>query len=87
MKGFAFYERKENRDVLAYLRLLVNPRTRSPSSGPWADRPGDPARSHSTGSIQFAMVHEIGLLEAAGRVGQIPEIKGKAATGLKDSTA
>ncbi|MCX8139493.1 MAG: UvrD-helicase domain-containing protein [Thermogemmata sp.] len=25
VKGFAFYERKENKDVLAYLRLLVNP--------------------------------------------------------------
>src|SRR5262249_50336476 len=26
VRGLAFYERKENRDVLAYLRLLVNPR-------------------------------------------------------------
>src|SRR5437868_914285 len=26
VRGLAFYERKENRDILAYLRLLVNPR-------------------------------------------------------------
>src|SRR6185312_4193981 len=26
VRGLAFYERKENRDVLAYLRLLVNPK-------------------------------------------------------------
>src|SRR5205085_10067447 len=26
VKGLAFFERKENRDVLAYIRLLLNPR-------------------------------------------------------------
>jgi DNA helicase-2/ATP-dependent DNA helicase PcrA len=84
VKGFAFYERKENRDVLAYLRLLVNPQ--DPLA--FLRAVGEPGRGVGKVSLdklnQFAITHEIGLLEAAGRVGQIPEIKGKAATGLKD---
>lgn len=84
VKGLAFYDRKENKDVLAYLRLLVNPQ--DPLS--FLRAIAEPGRGVGKVSLEklaaFAQEKEIGLLTAAGQVGQIPEIKGKAATGLKD---
>ena len=83
VKGFAFYERKEIGD-----RNRVPPPAREPA-GPARLPPGRGRAGPGRGKVsldrldQFAIVHEIGLLEAAGRVGQVPEIKGKAATGLE----
>ena len=84
VKGLAFFERKENRDVLAYLRLLANPQdaisflriVNEPARGIW---------KVSLDKLQsFAADQEIGLLVAAGQVARVTEIKGKAATGLRD---
>lgn len=84
VKGFAFYERKENRDVLAYLRLLVNPQ----DTLSFLRIVNEPARGIGKASLDklqgFAARNEIGLLAAAGQVARITEIKGKAATGLRD---
>jgi DNA helicase-2/ATP-dependent DNA helicase PcrA len=84
VKGLAFFERKENRDVLAYLRLLVNPQ----DGISFLRIVNEPPRGIGKVSLDklqaFAAEHEIGLLAAAGQVARITGIKGKAATGLRD---
>lgn len=84
VKGLAFFERKENRDVLAYLRLLANPQ----DGVGFLRIVNEPARGIGKVSLDrlqaYAAANEIGLLAAAGQVAKITEIKGKAATGLRD---
>ncbi len=84
VKGLAFFDRKENRDVLAYLRLLVNPQ--DPIS--FLRAVNEPSRGVGKTSLErlqaYAESKEITLFAAAGEVAKIPEIKGKAAAGLKD---
>ena len=84
VKGLAFFERKENRDVLAYLRLTVNPQ----DAVSFLRVVNEPSRGIGKISLDklsaFAGKHEIGLLAAAGQVARIPEIKGKGAAGLRD---
>lgn len=84
VKGLAFFERKENRDVLAYLRLLANPH----DVVSFQRVVNEPTRGIGKASLDklqgFAADQEIGLLAAAGQVARITAIKGKAATGLRD---
>ena len=84
VKGLAFFQRKENRDVLAYLRLLANPQ----DTISFLRIVNEPARGIGKVSLDklqsFAADQEIGLLAAAGQVARITEIKGKASTGLRD---
>jgi DNA helicase-2/ATP-dependent DNA helicase PcrA len=87
VKGLAFFDRKENRDVLAYLRLLVNPR----DDLSFLRVVNEPARGIGKTSLdylrEYAEPRELSLLDAAGQVGSIPKIKGKAAKGLAEFTA
>jgi DNA helicase-2/ATP-dependent DNA helicase PcrA len=87
VKGLAFFERKENRDVLAYLRLLVNPR----DDLSFLRAVNEPARGIGKTSLEhlrnYAAPREMSLLAAAREVGKIPAIKGKAVAGLRDFTA
>ncbi len=84
VKGLAFFERKENRDVLAYLRLLVNPQ----DAVSFLRVVNEPPRGIGKVSLdklqRYAADNEISLLAAAGQVHMVPEIKGKAAAGLRD---
>ena len=84
VKGLAFFERKENRDVLAYLRLLANPQ----DAVSFLRVVNEPGRGIGKASLDKLMAHagkhELPLLAAAGQVAKMPEIKGKAATGLRD---
>jgi DNA helicase-2/ATP-dependent DNA helicase PcrA len=84
VKGLAFYERKENKDVLAYLRLLVNPQ----DTVSFLRAVNEPARGIGKVSLDklsaYADKMEISLFAAAGQVAMIPDIRGKAATGLRD---
>ncbi len=84
VKGLAFYERKENRDVLAYLRLLLNPRDELS----FLRVVNEPARGIGKVSLDhlraYAEPRELSLLSAAREVASIPTIKGKAANGLRD---
>ena len=71
VKGLAFFERKENKDVLAYLRLLANPN----DSISFLRVVNEPARGIGKVSLDrlqaFASDKEISLLDAAGQVAQI----------------
>ena len=83
VRGVAFFERKENRDVLAYLRLLLNPR----DDLSFLRAVNEPARGIGKTSLEhlqnYAEPREMSLLSAAAQVDKIPAIKGKASTGLK----
>jgi DNA helicase II / ATP-dependent DNA helicase PcrA len=84
VKGLAFFDRKENKDVLAYLRLLVNPA----DTVSFLRVVNEPARGVGKTSLDrllsYANANEIGPMAAAGQVAKIPDIKGKAATGIRD---
>jgi DNA helicase-2/ATP-dependent DNA helicase PcrA len=87
VKGLAFFERKENRDVLAYLRLLLNPR----DNLSFLRAVNEPARGIGKVSLEHLQVYAepraLSLLAAAAQVGQVTAIKGKAAAGLRDFAA
>ncbi|HJZ92604.1 MAG TPA: UvrD-helicase domain-containing protein [Gemmataceae bacterium] len=84
VKGLAFFERKENKDVLAYLRLLVNPA----DSISFLRAVNEPARGVGKVSLDhlqsYAEVNQISLLEASGQAAKITAIKGKARDGLRE---
>jgi DNA helicase-2/ATP-dependent DNA helicase PcrA len=87
VKGLAFFDRKENRDVLAYLRLLVNPR----DDLSFLRVVNEPARGIGKTSLDYLREHagprEMSLLDAAGEVKNVVKIKGKAAKGLAEFAA
>jgi DNA helicase-2/ATP-dependent DNA helicase PcrA len=84
VRGLAFFERKENRDVLAYLRLLLNPR----DDLSFLRAVNEPARGIGKVSLEhlraYAEPRGLSLLEATAEIERIPAIKGKAAVGLRD---
>jgi DNA helicase-2/ATP-dependent DNA helicase PcrA len=84
VRGLAFFERKENRDILAYLRLLLNPR----DDLSFLRAVNEPARGIGKVSLEhlraYAQPREMSLLAGAAEVDRIPAIKGKAAAGLRD---
>jgi DNA helicase-2/ATP-dependent DNA helicase PcrA len=82
--GFAFYERSEVKDVLAYLRLVANPQ----------DRPAFlrvvniPVRGIGDKSLQrlvaWAEQNRLTLLEAAARAAECPGLPRRAASSLRE---
>ncbi len=84
VRGLAFYDRKENRDVLAYLRLLVNYR----DDISFLRIVNEPGRGIGKVSLQrlqeYAEPREMCLLSAAAQADLIETIKGKAGKGLKE---
>ena len=84
VKGLAFFDRKENKDVLAYLRLLVNPS----DTVSYLRAVNEPPRGVGKVSLDrlqaYANANDLTLMAATLEIGKIPEIKGKAAAGLRD---
>jgi DNA helicase-2/ATP-dependent DNA helicase PcrA len=87
VRGLAFFDRKENRDVLAYLRLLLNPR----DDLSFLRAVNEPSRGIGKVSLEhlqtYAAPRELSLLAAARDIAKIPAIRGKAAAGLRDFAA
>ncbi len=71
VKGLAFFDRKENNDVLAYLRLLLNPR----DDLSFLRAVNEPARGVGKVSLEhlrnYAEPREMSLLAAAGEVSKV----------------
>lgn len=87
VRGLAFFDRKENKDVLAYLRLLVNPLD-AVSFNRAVNVPARGVGDTSLAKLEdYAEPREISLLSAASKIDMIPEIKGKAVKGLRDFAA
>ncbi len=84
VKGLAFFDRKENKDVLAYLRLLVNPADTVSFLRVVNEPPRGVGKVSLDRLVAYANNLEIPLLAAATDVAKIPEIKGKAVAGLRD---
>jgi DNA helicase-2/ATP-dependent DNA helicase PcrA len=80
--GFAFYERAEVKDLLAYLRLIANPRDR----GAFVRVVNVPARGIGKKSLkrllEFADTNRLAPLEAAARAVDIPGLARRAAREL-----
>ena len=80
--GTRFYERREIMDVLAYLRLISNPR----DAGAFDRIVNYPRRgigdTSKTTLLAWAAEQRIGPLEASARAEQIPNLRGAAANSL-----
>jgi DNA helicase-2/ATP-dependent DNA helicase PcrA len=84
VRGLAFYDRKENKDMLAYLRLLINPRDEQ-SFLRIVNEPGRGIGKTSLDHLRdYADPREISLFAAAQEAAKIVAIKGKAQAGLRD---
>jgi DNA helicase-2/ATP-dependent DNA helicase PcrA len=81
--GLRFYQRREIQDVLAYLRLISNPKDKTafdrivnyPRRGI-----GHTTRKHLT---RWAVDQDVTMLEAAGRADEVPGIRTAGVRGLK----
>jgi len=80
--GTRFYERKEIKDALAYLRLVYQPNDRVS----FERIVNVPARGLGTKSLErlaeFARNEDLGIVEAAARAKDIPGLTGRAVTSL-----
>lgn len=86
VRGLAFFDRKENRDILAYLRVLANPK----DDISFERIVNEPTRGIGKTTLKhlrnYASPREISMLEGAYQLDHIPEIKGRARRGLKQFT-
>jgi DNA helicase-2/ATP-dependent DNA helicase PcrA len=87
VKGLAFFDRKENRDVLAYLRLLANPRDNVSFERVVNEPPRGVGKVTLDHLKTYADANEVSLLAACARAEFIAPIKGKAANALREFAA
>jgi DNA helicase-2/ATP-dependent DNA helicase PcrA len=84
VKGLAFFDRKENRDVLAYIRLLLNPR----DDVSFERIVNEPARGIGATTLAqvklYAERNEISQLSACGRAEFIEGLRPKAVKALRE---
>jgi DNA helicase-2/ATP-dependent DNA helicase PcrA len=83
VRGLTFFERKEVKDVLAYLRLLVN----ECDDVSFSRAVNEPSRGVGKTTLErlrdYATAKKRSLLSSALYLEEIPDIKGRAAAGLR----
>lgn len=84
VKGLAFFDRKENRDVLAYLQLLLNPVNQLALERIINEPPRGIGPMTMQNLRHYAEPRELSLLEAAVQADKIPLLKPKMVKSLKD---
>lgn len=84
VRGLAFFDRKENRDVLAYIRLLLNPRDEVSFERIINEPPRGIGAATLAHLKAYAEKEEVSLYTATGRAEFITGIKGKALKALRD---
>ncbi|HEY6951620.1 MAG TPA: UvrD-helicase domain-containing protein [Bacteroidota bacterium] len=82
--GIRFYERKEIKDVLAYLRLMVNPKDEESLQRIINYPPRGIGETSLTRVQSFARVNGIGLFEALGRLEKISDLPDRGKRSLSD---
>lgn len=84
VRGLAFFDRRENKDIVSYLRLVLNPKD------DLSFRRAISVPSRGIGAVslahleKYAAERQFSLLEAVDQIDRISDIKGKAAKGLGD---
>ncbi|OAI47015.1 ATP-dependent DNA helicase, partial [Planctomycetaceae bacterium SCGC AG-212-F19] len=87
VRGLAFFERKENKDILAYVRLLLNPR----DDISFMRVVNEPTRGIGKVSLEhlraYAEPREMSMLAACEHLVHIPAIRDKAVKALQEFAA
>ncbi len=81
--GFAFYDRAEVKDLLAYLRLISNPSDQAAFSRVVNTPLRGLGKTSQDRLIRWASEHGLGFLEAAVRASEVPRLSRRAALGFR----
>ena len=81
--GISFYKRKEIKDILAYITLLVNPNDNEAFSRAINEPPRGIGLTSIRNLALYAEYNNLSLLKACENAGNIPEVKGKASVSAK----
>lgn len=82
--GISFYKRKEIKDVLAYLKLIVNPNDNEAFIRIVNEPPRGIGKVTISHLINFSRQNKISLFEAISRIEEIPNLQSRAVTILTE---
>ncbi|MBY0587720.1 UvrD-helicase domain-containing protein [bacterium] len=82
--GYSFFERREVRDLLAYVRLLLNPRDASALARVASAPPKGIGATTLERVIAHAGLHQLSLIEVCRHADDVPGLKKKQIVSLRD---